>query len=91
MFVSLKNIIPKAIEKHGLRKRISALAEKEKIEKMISAVLQKEVRVIKHHGRKVVVRGEGFAVASELRLRQEEIRKKLEKENIHIDAIQHSL
>lgn len=91
MFVSLKNIIPKAIEKHGLRKHIGALTEKEKIEKTISAVLRREVRVIKHHGRKVVVRGEGFAVANELRLRQEEIRKKLEKENIYIDAIQHSL
>lgn len=90
MFVSLKNILPRAIEKNGLRKHISTLTEKEKIEKAISAVLRKKVSVIKVQGKKVTIRGGGFAVANELRLRQEEIKKKLEKENIYINTIHHS-
>ncbi|MEK7487756.1 MAG: hypothetical protein AAB598_00320 [Patescibacteria group bacterium] len=89
MFVALKNIIPKAIEKHGLRKRISALTEKERIEKAIRAIVKKEVRVVKREGKKVAVRGGNFTVAQEIRLREEEIKKILEKENIHIETIRH--
>lgn len=91
MFTSLKHIIPKAIEKHGLHKYISALTTKEKIEKTIRDVIKKEVRVVKQQGKRVVVRGESFSVANELRLREEEIKKRLQKENIHIDEIRHSL
>lgn len=87
MFVSLKNIIPKAIEKHGLRKRIRTLTEKERIEKVISEAVKKEVRVVKREGKKVTVSGGNFAAAQEIRLRERDIKKILEKENIHIETI----
>ena len=87
MFVALKNIIPKAIEKHGLRKHISALTEKERIEKAIHSIVKKEVRVVKREGKKIAVRGGNFAVAQEIRLRERDIIKALEKENIHIETI----
>lgn len=87
MFVSLKNIIPKAIEKHGLRKHIRALTEKERIEKVISEAVKKEVRVVKREGKKVTVSGGNFAAAQEIRLRERDIKKILEKENIYIETI----
>ena len=89
MFVALKKIIPKAIEKHGLRKRIDACTEKERIEKTIREVVKKEVRVVKKEGKKVTVRGGSFAVANEIRLREGDIRKLLEKEKIYIETIRH--
>jgi len=91
MFTALKHIIPKTIEKHGLHKQIRSLTEKEKIEKTISGILKKEVRVVKHQGKKVAVRGGSAAIANEIRFRQEEIRKKLAQENIYIDTIHHVL
>lgn len=91
MFTPLKHIIPKAIEKHGLHRHISALTAKEKIEKTIRDVIKKEVRVVKQQGKRVTVRGESFSVGNELRLREGEIKKRLQKENIHIDEIRHFL
>mgnify|MGYP001569010899 FL=1 len=91
MFTLLKHIIPRTTEKYGLHRHISALNTKEKIEKTIRDVIKKEVRVVKQQGKRVVVRGESFSVANELRLRGEDIKKRLQKENIHIDEIRHSL
>lgn len=91
MFTPLKQIITKAIQKHGLHKNIHALTIKEKIEKTIQEVIQKKVRVVKQSGGKTVVRGENFSVANELRLKGGEIKKRLQKENIHIDDIRHVL
>ena len=89
MFISLKHIIPKAIEKNGIHKHIRALTEKEKIEKAIRAVIKKEMRVVKYDGGRVMVRGGSFSAVNELRLRGEEIKKRLQKENIHIAIIRH--
>ncbi|MBI5913161.1 hypothetical protein HY839_01830 [Candidatus Azambacteria bacterium] len=91
MFVSLKNIIPKAIEKHGIHKHIRALTEKENIEKTISDVVKRNVILVKHHGKKISVRGGNFSAANEIRLREEEIKKRLAKKGIHIDAIRCAL
>jgi len=91
MFTPLKHIIPKAIEKHGLHKHIHALAVKEKIEKIIKEVVKKNIRIVKMQGKRVVVRGESFSVANEIRLKEEEIKKRLQKENIHINMIRHAL
>lgn len=91
MFTSLKHIIPKTIEKRGLHKHIHALTVKEKIEKAISETIKKNVRVVKQNGKNVVVKGENFSVANEIRMKEEEIKKRLEKENIRIDTIRCSL
>lgn len=90
MFVPLKRIIPKAIEKHGIHTHIRALTEKEKIEKTISDVVKKKVILVKYHRKKIAVRGESFSVAHEIRLREEEIKKQLAKESIYIDVIRHA-
>lgn len=91
MFVPLKHIIPKAIEKHGIHAHLHALTKKEKIERVIREVIKKNVQVVKQQGKKIVVRGGNFSVANEIRLREEEIKKRLKKENIDIDTIRHAL
>lgn len=91
MFVSLKNIIPGAMQKNGIQKHVLLMTEIEKIEKILQKIIKQKIKIIKKEGRTIVIKKGGFSITNEIKLKQEEIKESLKKENIHITEIKYSM
>lgn len=86
MFTSLKNILPRALEKNNLTAPIRQIEKKEKIQEIVKNVIGDGVEVIRCQ-RELVVRVNHHILANEIRLREREIKGRLKEEGIVVETI----
>ncbi len=86
MFSSLKNILPRALDKNNLTEPIRQIEKKEKTQKIVRSVIGDGVEVVRCQ-RDLVLRVNHHILANEIRLRERDIKGRLKEEGIFIETI----
>lgn len=89
MFSSLKNILPRALEKNNLNAPIQQIERKEKTKEIVQNIIGEGVEIVRCQ-RELVVRVKHHILANEIRLREREIKGRLKEEGIIVEVIKYA-
>lgn len=89
MFTSLKNILPRALEKNKVNIEIEKIEKKERAQEIIKEIIGKEVDIIKY-GSTLVIRAKHHIIANEIKLQERQIKRQLKEEGLMVEEIKYA-
>lgn len=93
MFISLKKILPSTLKTNKIHNQINNIDSCIEIEKIIKNFLNKKntsnIKVDRYKNKTLFLRTNNFSISSELKLKEEKLKKEISKQGILIDQIKY--
>ena len=91
MFISLKKILPSTLKTNKIHDQINNISSCIKIEEIIKNFLNKKntlnIKVDKYKNKILFLRTNNFSISSELKLKEEKLKKEISKQGVLVDQI----
>lgn len=93
MFISLKKILPSTLKTNKIHNQIHNIDSCIEIEKIIKNFLNKKntlnIKVDKYKNKILFLRTNNFSISSELKLKEEKLKKEISKQGILVNQIKY--
>lgn len=87
MFISLQNILNQAVRRHHIEGKINTINARDISEKVIRDATKTNIKVLWCKNEVIMLKSGSGAAANEIKLKEQAIKKELQKNNLKISSI----